>query len=648
MEKSRSCGLLGLLLVAVLAAGVALRAQAGTKGSEWPNHGGDKGFTRYSPLDQIDKETVKRLRIAWRRPAVSDELRTRDPDATYDNEFQMTPTLVNGVLYGVDAGGLVEAFDPATGKTIWVQEPEEQRQGDGASAEQAPRGVAYWAGESEGRILSVRGRFLQAVDPKTGKLIRSFGDDGKVDLGSYADASESFGAYRWNAVPMVVRDVVVVGSAVSRAGDVRGYDVRTGKRLWTFHVIPTPGEYGNDTWLDDSWKGIQAGEADVWTMMSADEELGLVYLPTSAATNNMYGGHRPGANLFSSSVICVRADTGERVWHFQTVHHDIFDYDNPTAPILVDITVDGTPVKALVQLTKQGMAFVFDRETGAPIWPIEERPVPKSDAPGEWTSPTQPFPTKPAPYERQGITIDDLIDFTPELRAEALEIAKRHVLGPLFTPPSLGGDGPNEMKGTLLLPGHVGGTNWGGAGFDPETGMLYVPSRAGVSFVYLVPGEGAGGTAQRYRGIRGSKVGPRGLPLIKPPYGQITAIDLNTGDHVWAVPNGDGPRDHPDLEHLNLPPLGQPGHGMALVTKTLLFISEGDPIMVLTPPGSGTSEGRKFRAFDKGSGAVLWETELPAGSNGPPMTYMHDGKQYIVMPIGSKTHAGELVALSLP
>ena len=641
----------GMLCVALLAMSGTLEGQQGSKSGEWHSHGGDKGFTRYSSLEQINKDNVKNLQIVWRRPAVAPELRAQYPDLKYGNQFQSTPLMVNGVLYGSNGVGLVEAFDPATGKMIWVQElPEPENE---TISGRAIRGVAYWRSGSDERILSVRDRYLLAIDPKTGKLIRSFGDGGKVDLADYGDTAEPV-RYSWRSVPLVVRDVVVMGSSSPdatglmgfRAGDVRAYDVRTGEHRWTFHVIPRPGEFGNETWLEGSWNGIQAGEADVWTMISADEELGLVYLPTSAPTNGMYGGHRPGANLFSSSIVCVRADTGELVWHFQTVHHDIFDWDNPTAPILFDITVNDTPIKAVAQLTKQAMAFVLDRVTGEPVWPIEERPVPRSNVPGEWVSPTQPFPTKPAPYDRHGITIDDLIDFTPELRAEAVEIASRYVLGPVFTPPSLRGNGPNG-QGTLMLPGHIGGTNWGGAGVDPETGIMYVPSRTGPFFVQLVPND-LDQTEHRYRGVRGTVEGPAGLPLTKPPYGRITAIDMNTGGHVWMVPNGDGPRNHPAIKDLNLPPLGQPGHAMTLVTKTLLFVSEGDPIMALTPPGGGPDAGKKFRAFDKASGAVLWETELPAGTNGPPMTYMHEGKQFIVMPIGSVTHPGDWVAFSLP
>ena len=637
-----------LVCFAVISSGAVLGAQEGVTRGEWPNAGGDKGFTKYSPLDQIDKDTVKNLRIAWRRPALTDEFRAQHPDVSTGTSrgLQSTPIMVNGVLYASNGIGLVEAMDPSTGETLWVQELEEEETAATLAGE-ASRGVAFWRSETGERILSVRRQYLIATDAKTGKLIRSFGDEGKVDLRYYEDASDPIDSYRWRSAPMVVGDVVVVGSSVRRAGDVRGYDLNSGSLRWSFGVVPGPDDFGGDTWLGDSWQGISAGEADVWSTMSADEELGLVYHPTSAPTNNMYGGHRPGNNLFSCSIVCVRADTGERVWHFQTVHHDIFDYDNPTPPILTDITVNGRPIKALVQLTKQGLAFVLDRVTGEPVWPIEERPVPESDVPGEWTAPTQPFPTRPAPYEQVGITVDDLIDFTPELRAEALEIAKQYVLGPLYTPPTLGGEAPSDMKGTILVPGHVGGTNWGGGGFDPETGMLYAPSRTGAFFVRLSPG-GDDPAAQAYRGTRGPVVGPRGLPLTKPPYGRITAMDLNTGDHVWMVPNGDGPRDHPDLRHLNLPPLGQPGHGMTLVTKTLLFVSEGDPSMILTPPGYGASNSKKLRAFDKATGAVVWEYEFPAGTTGALMTYLHDGTQYIVMPIGSTTHSPEWVALSLP
>ena len=630
-----------------------LGAPQGTTGGEWPVHGGDTAYTRYAPLDQINADNVNNLRVAWRRPGVDASLHARFPDLQYSNNLRSTPLMVGGMLYASNGIGLVEAFDPATGETQWVQELPES--GSETPRGAASRSIAYWPGDDEAdeRILSVRGPCLLATDLGTGRLVPSFGDRGKVDLRYFEDSTEPRG-FSFSSAPLVVRDIVVVGAAMADhppvkeadPGYVRAYDVRTGALRWTFNPIPQAGELGVDTWLDDSWQ--YSAMANVWTMASADAELGLVYLPTGAPTNDMYGGHRPGANLFTNSLVCVRAETGERVWHFQMVHHDLWDYDNNVAPILIDTTVDGRPVKAVVQLTKQAMAYVFDRVTGEPVWPIEERAVPGSNTPGEWISPTQPIPTKPAPFDRQGFSIDDLIDCTPELLAESIKIVEPYILGPLFTPPSIRGDDPTDTKGTLQLPGSVGGAEWGGAGFDPETGMLYVPSVTAAFAADLTPGNPDRMNVRYTRGERAFPAGPQGLPLTKPPYGRITAIDMNTGEHVWMVPNGDGPRNHPAIRDLDLPPLGQPGRAMPLVTKSLLFVSEGDPIMVRTPPGAGPEAGKGFRAFDKASGVVLWETELAAGTTGSPMTYLHDGKQYIVLPIGSHDHPGEWVALALP
>lgn len=630
-----------------LAAGMAVVAQQGARGGQWPNHSGDKGSTKYSPLDQITKNNVRNLRIAWRRPAAAEEFRKRRSDLVVPNLFRSTPLMINGVLYASNGIGLVEAFDPSTGKTIWVQEPPEP--GPEALNGVASRSIGYWRNGGDERILAVRPPYLMAIHPKTGELIRGFGEGGKIDL--RMELGPKPAPFNSSSAPLVVKDVVVVGSSIAdnpnfkegTPGDIRGYDVRTGKLRWKFKVIPTGSEFGGDTWEDRSWE--YTGAANAWTNLSADEELGYIYLPLTSPTSDMYGGHRLGTNLFSDSLVCIKVETGERVWHFQTVHHDLWDYDLPAAPILGDITVNGRRVKVVAQVTKQGFVFVFDRVTGRPVWSIEERPVPSSTTPGERTSPTQPFPTKPAPFERQGVSIDELIDFTPELRAEAIEIARRYVIGPLFTPPSIKRDGPNETKGTLQLPGSVGGADWNGAAFDPDTGILYVPSVTGTFAADLLPGE-PGRTNLRYtRGSRDFVTGPRGLPLFKPPYGRITAINLNTGDHVWMKPNGDGPRDHPAIRHLNLPPLGQPGRAAPLLTKTLLFAGEGDPINIRTPPGGG---GKKFRAYDKASGSVVWETELEAGTTGAPMTYMHKGKQYILVAIGSTGHPAEFVALALP
>jgi quinoprotein glucose dehydrogenase len=636
--------LFGMAACAVLFLNMTSHAQRGTSGGQWPNHSGDKGSTKYAPLDQINKNNVRNLRIAWRRPAVAGELRVQHPSLS--NLFRSTPLMINGVLYASNGIGLVEAFDPGTGKTLWVQElPDATKETlNGTST----RGVAYWRRDSDERILSVRPPYLFAINPKTGEMIRSFGNMGRVDL--QVGLGKQPQPYNFTSAPLVVKDIVVIGSSIAdnpnvkegTRGDVRGYDIKTGKLLWTFKVIPQEGQFGVETWENRSWE--YTGAANAWSNLSADEELGYIYLPLTSPTSDMYGGHRPGNNLFGDSLVCIKAETGERVWHFQFVHHDLWDYDLPAAPILADIKVDGKPIKAVVQVTKQGFAFVFDRVTGKPVWPIEERPVPQSATPGERTSPTQPFPTKPAPFERQGVSVDDLIDFTPELRAEAIEITKRYVIGPLFTPPSVKGEGLNDKKGTLQLPGSVGGADWNGAAFDPETGILYVPSVTGTFAADLLAGDPAHSNLRYVHGTREFVTGPRGLPLFKPPYGRITAINLNTGEHVWVKPNGDGPRAHPAIKQLNLPPLGQPGRASPLLTKTLLFLGEGDPINVRTPPGGG---GKKFRAYDKASGSVLWETELPAGTTGAPMTYMYRGKQYIVVAIGSTGYPAEFLAFTL-
>lgn len=609
---------------------------------------GDPGSTRYSPLDQITAENVNQLKIVWRHAAVDPTITGAYPTLRPLNNLRSTPLIANDVLYLSNGLGLAEAIDPGTGRTIWTQEP--LTTGLDGLRGVPGRGVAYWTDGTDQRILTVRGQYLFALDASTGKPLPDFGAGGKVDL------TESLGTTRfvWSApMPVVVRDVVVIGGQGRNdapgeedlpSGDVRGYDVRSGNLRWTFHVIPREGEYGLDTWKDDSWK--RTGKGKVWSTVTADEELGYVYLPLSSAANDYYGGHRPGDNLFSDSLVCIDALTGKRVWHAQLVHHDLWDYDLAAAPILADINVAGKKIKAVAQVTKMAMTFVFDRVTGEPVWPIEERPVPPSTVPGERAAATQPFPSKPAPFDRQGITINDLIDFTPALRAEALAIVKQYDIGPMYTPPTLKTTGPGASKGLLYLPGWVGGANWTGAAMDPDTGMLYVPSVTAPFAVGLVKGAAKENHLYK-RGPQASLYppGPRGLPLIKPPYGRITAIDLSRGEHVWMAPNGDGPRDHPALKELNLPPLGQPGRAAPLLTKTLLFIGEGDAVGLSVPPLGG---GNTFRAFDKMTGKVVWATEFPAGTTGAPMTYMFRGKQYIVVPIGGQKHPAEFLALSLP
>ena len=630
------------------------RAGQGARDGEWQAYGGDTGSTKYTALDGINVENVADLEVVWRRPGLDQQYLDINPTQRYTSNWNAAPLIINGVGYVTNGVGLVEAFHPGTGETLWVQEPPGGAEGlPGAST----RGVAYWSEGDEQRLFVQRGTFLYALNPEDGKTFDDFGVDGRVDLQLFPVEFERF---RWGGVPMVVRDVVVIGQAMSDTfpdkeafrGDVHAFDVRTGTLRWTYHTIPQEGEFGTDTWQDRSWS--YTGHAPVWALFSADEELGLVYMPISSATNDMYGGHRIGDNLFSQSLVAVNAETGERVWHYQTVHHGLWDYDPPAAPILMDINVEGREIKAVAQLTKQAFVFVFDRETGEPVWDIEERPVPQSDVPGEVTAATQPFPTRPAPFDLQGSTEENLIDFTPELRAQALEIASHYVTGPLFTPPSIATE--NGTQGTIQLPGSQGGADVQGAAFDPETGMLYVPSITSPFVADLLPGDPEVTNLSYTKGSRRWLAGPQGLPLFKPPYGRITAINMNTGEHEWMVPNGWGPVDNPAIAHLDLGKLGVPGRPSPLLTKSLLFIGEGMtnqrrggrippdmPIEIATNSG-----GPWFRAYDKTSGEVVWEIEMEAGTTNPPVSYVYNGRQYLLVAIGDSRHAPEMVAFALP
>ena len=646
---------LGYALAAWLAAGAAL-AQHGAVDGEWRAYSGDNGATKYSPLEQIDAGNAAQLRIAWRRPAVDASILTQVPDLRYGSNFRATPLMIDGVLYAPNGIGFVEAFDAGTGATLWVEAPLDD--GLNRYAGTVTRGVAYWTDGDDERIFVQRGEYLMALDAETGAHLSDFGDRGRVNLSA---ALERGLTHAWSGAPIVVGDVVVVGhstndtfdSKTAGRGDVRAYDVRSGKLAWVFHVIPQRGEFGTETWEGDSW--AYTGHASVWSVFSADDELGLLYMPLSAPTSDMYGGHRLGANLFTQSIVAVDAKTGARRWHFQTVHHDLWDYDLPAAPVLMDIEVDGRAIKAVAQVTKQAFVFVLDRVTGEPVWPIEERPVAASNVPGERTAPTQPFPTKPPPFDLQGSVVENLIDFTPELREEALEIVSHYTTGPLFTPPTVRDDEGRNL-GTIQMPGSGGGANWQGAAFDPETQRFYVPSSYSPFVADVVPGDPAFTDLRYVKGTRLWMGGPQGLPLFKPPYGRITAFDMRAGEILWQVPNGDGPRDHPAIRHLSLPPLGNPGRGAPLVTKTLLFAGEGSDALVVrnriqpgqpleTGPGYGEPY---FRAYDKVTGAVVAELELPAATTGAPMTYMHEGKQYIVVAIGGLEAPPELVALRLP
>jgi quinoprotein glucose dehydrogenase len=553
---------------------------------------------------------------------------------------------------------------------VWFDDPTGLREQsptvevEGARVAGTPtRSLAYWTDGKDARILAITGQSLVALNAKTGRRYDGFGDRGEVDLAKGYER-ETGGGFRWRSQPVVVRDVIVVGGLPGNAtdviseralarketapGNIRGYDVRTGTKLWEFRTVPRPGEVGSDTWLNDSWS--YSGNTGVWGIMSADEELGYVYLPIESAID-YYGGTHPGDNLFSDSIVCLDAKTGKRIWHFQGIHHGIWDYDFTAAPVLADVTVDGRRRRIVAQTSKQGFAYVFDRVTGEPIWPIVERPVPRGHVPGEWYAPTQPFPTRPPAFEQQGVGVDDLIDFTPEMRREAIEIMSQYNYGPLYTPLEVAGT-PEARNGTVLMPSTLGGNNFNGASFDPDTGMLYVPTVRLANVIQLVKSEHPESNVPYvHRNAFRPESWPRGpqglFSPFKPPYGSLVAIDLNKGDIVWRVPNGDGPRDHPALKHLNLPKLGQPGRVAALVTRSLVFMGEGFPGGAFSPPGAVVG-GKMFRAYDKRTGAVVWETELPGGSAALPMTYRFGGKQYIVVAVGWRNLPAELVALALP
>ena len=633
-------------IVLALSSGVVtVSAQTGAADGEWRTYGGDLASTRYAPLDQIDGDNFNDLEVAWRFNTVN---LGPQPDFNY----QATPLMVDGVLYST-AGSRrnVVALDAATGEMLWMYRLDEGERGENAIRRMSGRGVAYWTdGQGDERIFLVTiGYQLVALDAKTGRPVPHFGEDGIVDLKLFNDQyiDPVSGEIGWNGAPLVARDVVIVGAA-HRAGSappsrenvkgyIRGFDVRTGERKWIFHTIPTAGEFGRDTWLSDS--AVYTGNTGVWTNLTVDEELGIAYLPIEIPTGDYYGGHRPGDNLFGESLVAVDLETGERLWHFQFVHHPIWDYDVPCPPILVDITVDGRDIKAVAQPTKQGWVYVFDRVTGEPVWPIEERPVPAGTVPGEWYSPTQPFPTKPPSFERQGFPIEELIDFTPELRAEALEFVSQYQTGPVFTPPIAAGD--NGLLATLFVPN---GANWPGGSYDPDTGIMYVFSHTLMRALGLVNNPER--SDMDYVNGRSARLTVRGLPLLKPPWGRITAIDLNKGEIVWQIAHGQTPdlvRNHPSLRGIDVPRTGRTGPIGTLTTKTLVISGEGGTIT--TAPGE---RGAMLRAYDKASGEERGAVAIPAAQTGSPMTYMLDGKQYLVLAVGGGVRPGELMAFKLP
>ena len=662
-----------ILLSAVLALVTACAPPDPGAAGEWPHHGADLASSKYSALDQINAENFAQLEVAWRWESADARLQ-----GAYDTgSYTATPLMVGGTVYAATSHGQVAALDPATGEQLWLYDPRSWARELPTQLPRRTRGIEYWTdGEAERILVATLGKQLVSIDAATGRPDPAFGNNGMVDLtGDLGDRDWVTANISHSAPPIVVRDTVVVGSKIhdyvsgmdNPPGHIRAYDVRTGELKWRFHTIPQEGEPFTETWGNESWRW--QGNTNAWTMLAADEELGHVYIPLSTPTNDYYGGERPGDNLFAESIVCLDVETGERVWHFQTVHHGIWDYDIGSAPNVMDIVVDGKPIKALAQVSKTAFAYVFDRVTGEPVWPIEERPVPQSRVPGEQLSPTQPFPTKPPPFDRQGATEDDLIDFTPELREEALEIASKLKLGPIFEPLIV--EGEDGKLGTLVVPGAGGGASFPGASIDPDTGILYVDSFTGPTGISVVstadnvtqsqpePGTSAYRYELKYQPVGG----PQGLPLLKPPYRRLTGIDMNTGEHVFQVAQGPGPKDHPAIKHLDLPDLGSSHSGSGavaqggiLVTKTILI--DFLPARIARPfdPGQDAEEaaeeepetGGHLRALDKATGAVLAEVWVDRHLHGAPMTYWHDGRQYIAVAGGGGREPAELVAMALP
>ena len=744
--------LIALLVWATLPA----MGQTGAQRGEWRTYGGDLASTRYSALDQINAGNFDKLEVAWR-------IKTDNFGPRPENNLEGTPLMVNSLLY-FTAGTRrsVVAAKADTGEVMWKFAIDEGERGASAPRQLSGRGLAYWTdGRNDQRIIYVTpGYQMVALNAKTGAPVASFGKDGVVDLKADDDQILDLvtGEIGLHATPVIGNDVVVVGAAhlpggsptskTKPKGYVRGFDVRTGKRLWIFHTIPRPGEFGNETWEKDSWS--YTGNAGVWAQMSIDEQLNTQYMGVELPTGDYYGGNRPGAGLFGESLVALDLKTGKRKWHFQLVHHGIWDMDIPCAPILVDLVVDGKPIKAVAQPTKQGWVYVFDRVTGVPVWPIEERPVEKGTVPGEWYSPTQPFVTKPPPFDVQGVSVNDLIDFTPELKAEALKTVARYKIGPIFTPPVV--SNPDGPLATLILPAATGGANWQGGSFDPETKMFYIFSNTSPTSLGLVPadpartdfgyaqgtarnpaapapagggragggrggapppgavpggagavapaagagGAGGGGRAGRGAGAAGARgaVPPggfvpapgtpgaddadqaaagrggrggapagaaapggggegggggltvQGLPLIKPPYGRITALDLNKGTLAWQIAHGDTAdniKNNPALKGVTIPRTGRQGRIGVLTTKSLVIAGEGG--FVTTANGQ---RGALLRAYDKATGKDAGSVYMPAPQTGSPMTYMLNGRQYISVAIAGAGYSAELLTLRLP
>lgn len=616
-----------------------LAAQDGDGYLPWTHLNGTEKSLRYAELDQINASNVADLEIAWSFDS--------SPFGPSPETYSVSqPLMVNGRIFAtVGSTRNVAALDAATGQMLWLWRPEEGQRFAAAPRKGSGKGLAYYDAGGQDVIFTITpGYYLVALNARTGDPISTFGAGGYIDLQSGLrlgpgredlDIGISF-------PPLVVDGVVIAGaahevgmrplSASNVKGDIRGFDAQSGELLWTFKTIPERGQVGFETWLNDS--ASYTGNAGVWSMMSADPERGVVYLPVESATGDRYGANRPGNNLFASSTVALDYKTGERKWHFQTTHHDIWDWDTPSAPLVIDLP-NGTP--AVVQTLKQSHLFMFNPETGEPLFPVEERSVPESDTPGEIVATTQPFPTLPAPYDRQGFQEDDLVDFTPEIAARAAALASNYRFSELYTPPSLYQHPQDGSLGTLHLPSSTGGSNWEGSAYDPETGIIYISSRTATSVLTLVNEPDA--SSMRYIQGGGRTPSVDGIPLVKPPYGSVTAIDLTSGEHVWKIVNGDTPasiKNHPLLEGIDIPATGKPTRSGMVLTKSLLFFGEG--------PGGAPL----LHAVDKVTGETIAEIELPASATGMPMTYMVDGKQYIVMTVSDFQNGAKLVALALP
>lgn len=626
-------------LIAAMLASTMLALTGGVFAADWPSYGGDNGSQKYSKLDQIDASNVAELTTAWiwespDNATVAENIANENYRAVPAG-FKATPIVIDGMMYVPSSFGRVVAIDAASGVEQWVFDTEAWASGRPANLGYNSRGIGYWSSEEKNRVFfATNDATLWSLDALTGLPDINFGVGGKVDLSLGLGRDIDKRQYGVVSPPLVTNDIVVVNSIINDGptkkemppGNVRGFNPHTGEVVWMFETIPQAGAFGNETWENGSWE--YTGNTNSWTIMSADDELGIVYLPIGTPTNDWYGGLRHGDNLFAESLVAVKAKTGERLWHFQMVHHGVWDYDLPAAPTLVDLVVDGRAIKAVAQITKQGYTYVFDRLTGEPVWPIIETPVPQSTVPGEKLSPTQPIPTKPPAFELQGVSDETLVDFTPELRQEAERIIEQFDFGPLFTPPSL--------RGTINIPGWGGGGWWTGAAFDPETGLYYIPSASIPIVVQLEKADPSKSNLNYVRGGAMNVGGPQGLPLTKPPYGRIVATNLNSGEHEWVIPHGEGIRQKIiDMGILDPGPVGGPSRTGPLLTKTLLFVAQVD-------------NGRNLmRAFDKASGAVIHEIELPLPPQGTPMTYSVADKQYLSIAIGGGPDS-RLFTLALP